>query len=196
MNVAKSACKLIACGALLSLITGCSSIMCGPRQDLTIKTKPAGAEVLVYNACGEIILQDTTPCILALERSDKDYHPASYVLLLRKEGYAPVQVPMVGSVNRAYFANVLNIVGFGIDPMTGSMWTLAPNPAETTKLDENLHTTYSHDKGLIVTFEEESHPEDVAPPAASNDTPAPAAASNATPAPAAATETAAATTPQ
>src|SRR6266498_3291782 len=34
---------------LMGLNTGCSSVMCGSSQSVSIKSRPAGAEVLVYN---------------------------------------------------------------------------------------------------------------------------------------------------
>src|SRR5258707_12232956 len=101
MNLIKSTLKYAACGALLTLFHGCASVICGPKQDMVIKTKPAGAEALIYDSRGEIIFQDKTPCIAALDRRTPDYDPANYVLLVRKEGYSPVQVPLNGSVNRA-----------------------------------------------------------------------------------------------
>src|SRR5438874_3007383 len=109
MKLTKSTLQLIGSCALATLFTGCASIMCGPKQAVSIDSRPAGAEVLVYDSRGEIIFQEPTPCVTHLARRDHDLlQPARYVVLIKKEGYVPVQFPLIGSVNRAYTANLLN----------------------------------------------------------------------------------------
>src|SRR6266550_5949297 len=130
----KSVITLLGGFCLLTLLSGCSSIMCGPKQNVSITSRPPGAEVLVYNSHAEIIFKGATPCVAKLDRRSPDYVAgAKYAFVIKKEGYSPVLVPMVGSVNRAYFANIMfGLVGLGIDPLTGSMWTLSPEGADPT----------------------------------------------------------------
>ena len=95
--------------------------------------------MLVYDSRGEIILKQTTPCVATLDRREHGYtRAAHYVVLVRKEGYAPVQVPLDGSVNRAYCANILSAgIGYFVDPMTGAMWTLSPQEVDAKLVSEN-----------------------------------------------------------
>src|SRR5260221_7417350 len=96
MNLSKTMLKLIGgCGAL-AMLSGCASIMCGPRQSVAIDSKPTGAEVMVYDSTGDIIFHKSTPCVANLTRRDADYGSANYVVLIRKAGYDDVQVPMSG----------------------------------------------------------------------------------------------------
>src|SRR2546426_995337 len=107
MNLTKSLLKLIGCCSLLALLSGCASVICGPKQAVAIDSKPHGAEVLVYDSHCDVVFQETTPCVLKLARRTADYDKANYVVLIKKEGFAPVQIALTGEVNKAYFANIL-----------------------------------------------------------------------------------------
>jgi hypothetical protein len=155
MKLTKSTLTLISCCGLIALFTGCASIMCGTKQKVVLDSQPTGAEVLVYNSHGEIVFQKTTPCVAELNRREhENLQSANYVVLVKKEGYAPAQFPLIGVVNRAYFANILSAgLGFAIDPLTGAMWTLNPQ-----SVDENLvteHPAFFAEEGLLVSLSEE-----------------------------------------
>src|SRR5712691_1936058 len=104
MNLTKTLVRLVGgCGAI-ALLGGCASVICGPRQAVSINSKPDGAEVMVYDSTGDIVFHKNTPCVAKLNRRDADYGSANYVILVRKSGYDDVQVPMNGCVNKAFFA--------------------------------------------------------------------------------------------
>ena len=120
------------------LLTGCASMVCGSKQAIGINSKPAGAEVLVYDPHGEIVFQNTTPCIASLIRSAPEIERANYIILIRKQGYAPVQIPLTSRLNGAYLANVLNGgVGMIVDSFAGTMWTLSAEGLDPKLVDEN-----------------------------------------------------------
>jgi hypothetical protein len=145
---------------LITLLSGCASVLCGPQQKVAIDSRPNGADVVVYNTRGEVVAQNTTPCTIKLDRRSPDYvESANYVVLIKKEGFAPAQVPLSGTVNRAYFANILfGGLGLAIDPMTGSMWTLSPAAVDANFGSENA-AKFSHDDGLMVSLKEEASDE-------------------------------------
>src|SRR5437899_3345834 len=124
MNLNKTILRLIAgCGAI-TLLGGCASVICGPRQAVSINSKPLGAEVMVYDSTGEIVFHKNTPCVAKLSRRDADYGSANYVILVRKEGFDDVQVPLNGCVNKAFFANLIfGGVGMIVDPITRARCT-------------------------------------------------------------------------
>ncbi len=155
MKPIKLAITLIGCASLFSLVTGCASIICGPHQTVSIDSKPAGAEVLVYDWNGEIIFKDTTPCVAKLDRRTADYSSADYVVLIRKEGFAPVQVPLEGKLNRAYLANFMNIIGFAIDPLTGGLWTLSPGDVNTKLEGEHAAAFFGDRHGILVCLKDQ-----------------------------------------
>ena len=132
--------------------------MCGPEQKVSLDSRPRGAEVLVYDSRGEIVFQKTTPCVAHLPRREHDYlHGANYVVLVRKEGFAPVQIPLTGLVNRAYFANILSAgIGYVVDPVTGSMWTLTPGDVDAKLVSENA--AFFQRDGMTVCLKQEVPP--------------------------------------
>jgi len=164
MNLNKSLLKLIGCCSLITLLTGCASMLCGSKQTVAIDSKPHGAEVLVYDGHCDVIFEKTTPCSVKLPRRTADYDGANYVVLIKKEGFAPVQVPLTAQVNKAYFANIIfGGVGMAIDPITGGMWTLSPDNINSSTFAENDVT----DKpGFVVTLKSD---ETVAPDVAQQD---------------------------
>jgi hypothetical protein len=138
MKLSKSVFALLACASTITLFTGCASVLCGPKQSFSIGSKPIGADVLVYDAHGEKIFENKTPCTATLTRVKPDNDRANYVIVIKKQGFASVQIPLTSSVNKAYYGNILCAgIGFFIDPVTGSMWTLNPTPEGAKVLDHN-----------------------------------------------------------
>ena len=114
--------------ALVVLSTGCSTIMCGKNQTVSVTSRPPGAEVTVQNKYDDVVFKGVTPCDVILARGDADTGAGYYKVTLDKSGYEKVEVELVGKVNRAYLANVMN-AGIGmitVDPYTGAKWTLTP----------------------------------------------------------------------
>jgi hypothetical protein len=141
---------------LLTLFTGCASTICGPKQNITLNSKPSGAEVLVYNAQCDIVFEGTTPCVAnLLRRAPEDDRP-NYIILVKKSGYLPVQIPLIGRVNRACLANTLNGgIGFLPDSMSGAMWTLASNPIEP-QLFQDTPPFIACENGFSVSLKEQA----------------------------------------
>lgn len=149
MKLTKTVFAFLACASTITLFTGCASVLCGPKQTFSIGSKPIGADVLVYDVHGEKIFENKTPCVATLDRVKPDTDRANYVVVIKKQGYASVQVPITSSVNKAYFANILcGGVGFFVDPATGAMWTLRPTPDGDKVLDHN--TAFLRSDSLFV----------------------------------------------
>jgi hypothetical protein len=138
MKLTRTLLSLLACASTITLFTGCASVLCGPKQTFSVGSKPIGADVIVYDSHGEKIREDKTPCVVTLARVKPDTDRANYVVVIKKQGYASVQVPITSEVNKAFFLNIFTGgVGFFVDPATGSMWTLTPTPEGFKVLDHN-----------------------------------------------------------
>jgi len=150
---------LLGCCCFITLFTGCGSIMCGSRQKFVLDSLPTGAEVLVYDSRGEVVLQKTTPFVTKLDRREPNAAGAArYVVLVKKDGYAPAQFPLVGVVNRAYCANILSAgIGYAVDPMTGGMWTLVARPADPDMITQKAG--FFSQEGALIHLKEESAPD-------------------------------------
>src|SRR5258708_3733593 len=155
MKLTKLTYTLLGCFGLATFLTGCSSVICGPRQNVAIDSLPTGAKVQVYDALGEVVFDDTTPCVAKLKRGGPGSMEAGqYTIVLKKDGYTSVQVPLSGLVNRAYTLNALNIVGFVVDPITGSMWTLRPGKVNEKLVSENA-PFFKPEGGLMIFLNQE-----------------------------------------
>jgi hypothetical protein len=152
MKLTSSTLIFIGCCALSTLFTGCGTIMCGSEQKVNLESRPTGAEVSIYDSRGEIVFQKSTPCVASLPRRQHDVmQSAQYVVLVKKEGFSPVQFPLTGVVNRAYFANILSAgIGYAVDPMTGGMWTLVPEAHEGQV--ENEQAGFFRDERLLISL--------------------------------------------
>jgi hypothetical protein len=155
MKLNKSVLTLLGSCALITLLTGCASMICGPRQSISISSKPAGAEVLVYDPHGEIVFQNTTPCVASLIRSTPEVERANYIILIRKEGYAPVQIPLTSRINKAYLANVLNGgIGLIVDSFAGTMWTLSAEGLDPKLVDQSAAIVHE-DNDLMISLRQQ-----------------------------------------
>lgn len=136
---------ILLAGAGLGLLwlTGCASCMCGTRQEVSITSKPVGAQVVIADRDGVIVARETTPCVVSLKRRSPDHEAGRYTVTVSKDGYQPVTLQLNGMLNRAYLANILNGIGFIIDPITGAMWTLTPEKLDA-RLVEDLGASGFH----------------------------------------------------
>jgi hypothetical protein len=107
------------------LFTGCASVTCGSHQDVALYSKPLGANVIVYNNHGEIVYKGTTPCVAKLARTAPESERANYIVLLQKEGYQDVQMPLKSQLNRAGVASAF-AGALIVDSDVGGAWTLVP----------------------------------------------------------------------
>ena len=130
-------------------------MICSSKQAVALDSKPGGAEVIVYNNHGEIVYQGKTPCVAELARTTPEPERSNYIVLIKKKGFAPVQIPLKGEMNRAYLANILfGGIGLVIDPATGSMWTLCAKGVDPKVVSQNV-AFLQHEDGFLVTLKDE-----------------------------------------
>jgi hypothetical protein len=161
MRLSKHLLTLVGSIALLNLVTGCSSVMCGSHQAISINSRPLGADVLIYNSDCQVVYRKTTPCVADLPRSDGAGKPGHYVILIKKQGFTPVQVPLTGKPNDAYYASILaGGVGSLVDNATGAKWTLTPEVVETDAVPHSYSVFQQEDVMVVLkprTTEEPHH---------------------------------------
>ena len=104
---------------------------------------------LVYNSHCEVIYTNTTPCAAKLHRRSGDSKTGNYVIVVTKQGYDSVQVPLSGRVNGAYYLNILcGGLGLLVDPITGAMWTLGAEQPDGLSVKDNA--SFFEHEGLLV----------------------------------------------
>ena len=152
MKVTKIALLALATVGLAPFLTGCASVMCGSQQDVSVDSRPRGADVLIYNSKCEVIYKSTTPCTTTLKRKNGDSKKGTYVVVVNKDGYDSVQVPLIAHVNSAYYLNVLGMIGFVVDPITGAMWGLQAERPDGYAVKDNA--SFFDSRGLFVSLQE------------------------------------------
>jgi len=122
---------LLSAAALAGLLlSGCASIVDGRPKTVTVISNPPGAKLIVADARGNKLSENTTPASISLKRSDGYFVPAKYKLTFEAPGYYPQEVTLKATVNGWYFGNFVlgGAIGLlAVDPATGAMWTFSPN---------------------------------------------------------------------
>lgn len=95
---------------------GCATLHHGGRQPIHITSSPSGASVVIDSTTHGV-----TPLTAKLRRGK------NHVIMIRKDGYHSYQSELGKRINGWYWANVLFLIGFAIDPLTGAMFELEPS---------------------------------------------------------------------
>jgi len=109
----------------VGLLSGCGTIMHGPRQNIDVQSSPSGAKIETSAGVGT----STTPTTLNLERKN------SYVLTFTSPGYSPATFNIRNGIGvGTVIADVLltGLVGVVVDGLTGSWYGLSPESAIVT----------------------------------------------------------------
>ena len=95
---------------LLITLPGCATMFTEKTQDVSFKTKPAGAEVAVgTKTC-------ITPCTLTIDKGNWNVQA-----IITKDGYGAQNLIMMPKIEPWTLANFANMgVGFFVDMVTGT----------------------------------------------------------------------------
>jgi len=111
---------------------GCASIVKGTRQSVSIQSTPPGCRVTVSEMSGAVITTQQTPCTVSLARGRGFFSAGDYRVRFEMQGYAPAEIKVSGSLGGWYVIGnffIGGLIGWVIiDPLTGAMWTLGPDP--------------------------------------------------------------------
>lgn len=107
---------IFAAGAVLALC-GCSTIVDGTSQTLSVNTSPTDARCVLTREGQQIGVVDPTPGVVTIEKTKHDI-----IVECTKDGYQKATFVNHSDVNAATFGNILigGGVGWAIDSATGS----------------------------------------------------------------------------
>jgi len=111
---------------LLALaVSGCASILGQSSWPVYVDSLHDECDFVVKNKFGLQVTSATTPKLLHLESGIGFFQKADYTLAFTLTDKRVLDVPVYAHLNRWYFGNILNVVGFFlVDPATGAMWRL------------------------------------------------------------------------
>ena len=123
-------------GVFLALILmlghfNCATIVHGTKQDISIKSAPAQAEVIIKTKGGDVVFKGKTPATAKLQRKNE------YDVFIRLEGYKETKVHISKSFDALYLGNLVcgGVVGLLIDAMNGAMNKLEPGEINVTLVE-------------------------------------------------------------
>lgn len=124
---------ILFCAAAALLSGGCASIVHSGNRSIAIATQPAGATATVSWPDGGVVAVQTTPCTVSLDPKRGYFKGQPYELKLELPGYRTVSLELTPTLSGWYWGNLVfgGLIGMlAVDPVTGSMWNLAPAKIE------------------------------------------------------------------
>jgi hypothetical protein len=154
--------KLLAATVLAVLLPACGSIVNGSAQTVTFDSRPSDARIVITNRAGRTVFDGRTPSSVTLNRAVGYFKPEVYKVRIEKEYCETTELYLTPKISGWFFANFLMFGGFWgmliIDPLTGGMYTLAPDAVNQT-LAAWGSTAAIGDGELIVALAQEVPPE-------------------------------------
>jgi hypothetical protein len=115
--------RTIALALLVALTTtGCATLFASGSEQITIDSQPQGARVSTQY--GQPL--GVTPFQTRLDPKN------TYVLRFEKEGYVPSSFAVGHTIDGITFLNLLCVLCWGVDALTGAMWGLDTNRVMVT----------------------------------------------------------------
>ncbi len=120
--------SIILMSAAFLLITSCGSILTGSKRKVMFETNPPGAKVFVNG-----MEKGQTPVKLRVKAEDN--------IEFKLENYTEKVVVMDSSFNLVSILNGFNLIGWGIDALTGSLKRVDTKYVKVT-LDKSKKTAF------------------------------------------------------
>lgn len=121
---------------ILSVLASCASIVSGTKQEISVKSTPTEAEVIVTGSGGQVAFTGKTPAVAELPRKSE------YDVEIKLAGYQTETVHIAKGFNGWYLGNIIcgGIIGLIVDAVNGAMYKLEPG-----EISVNLMTAQKSD---------------------------------------------------
>jgi len=146
--------KMILLGTIFAL-AGCSTIIRGGSEEITINTVPSGAQVSLSNG-----ISCVSPCQFKVSRKD------DLIITITKDGYKELKTAMLTTIDGASVglgtaANLLflPIINDVVDYNTRANYSHKPNPLAVTLIEDSAEEDYQ----LTATLTTEATDESIEP---------------------------------
>ena len=126
---------------IILFLTGCATIMNGPRQSVALSSSPTGAQVTVNG-----VTLGLTPMVTALRRRD------THLIRISMEGYEPFELGLTRSVSGWVWGNILfgGFIGLGVDAVSGGLYKLSPEQVTAQLLRSDMGPAQDDGDGLVL----------------------------------------------
>ena len=120
--------KILGILMIMSILSGCATVLSGPRTEVTINSIPSEQKFVLTDNHNNVVATGVTPKTINLLSGEKgSFNGATYYVALGEDKKHQQGFTMLdSSINNYVFFNIVlgGIPGAGIDILTGSMWEL------------------------------------------------------------------------
>ncbi len=106
----------------LGILSGCATGMSKSEYNIDMLSKKPGVHFKVYNRNGVFVHKGVTPEYVTLPAQSEFFTGEKYTFKLDNGQKKQLN----STISPWYFGNIITIVGFGVDGITGAMWSLPP----------------------------------------------------------------------
>ena len=148
--------KEVSIAAAISVCTalsGCATIVHGGPRPVSVASTPPGATVSIYDRNNTLVETNTTPFVAQLPTKYSYFKGQSYRLVFEMPAHERSEVKLEPSLSGWYFGNIVfgGLIGMlVVDPITGSMYNLAPKKIEQTLTPNQAQLIQNHEGFLVV----------------------------------------------
>jgi hypothetical protein len=126
----KNLISLIILFVIISVTSGCASIMCSDHKTINISSEPSEAKFTIKDRYGKDVVQGVSPTNVTLKRGSGYFQAGDYTIEFEKAGYQKHTQPIKQDYETGWYFGG-NIIVFGgligllvVDPLTGAMWNI------------------------------------------------------------------------
>lgn len=129
--------KLTSVFLVVTILSGCATIIHGSRQDVSVSSTPSSATVYID---GQLVGE--TPRIVNLKRNQ--VHEVKILL----KGYEPYKTYFIRKVDAWIAGNIVfgGLIGLAVDAITGSMYKLSPAQIQANLQDGSVNVKSVKDR--------------------------------------------------
>lgn len=121
------------------VLSGCATLFGDKNRVVRVESEPAGAEVYLNGA-----KYGRTPTTLTIQSTT-----ANNIVTIKKTGYEEINRPVLTSLQPVAILNLLNIVCWGVDFVTGNIYRI-DNPVISVDLDEKTAEGMRNESSILV----------------------------------------------
>jgi uncharacterized protein YceK len=117
--------KLIVLLAGLAVMFGCSTIVNGTTQDMSV-TADQAVQISIVNSEGAVVYEGGTPAEVSLPRAK------TYTITVTADGFQTQTIQINQQLNGWFWGNCIigGLLGWIVDGVSGAMWELDPSEVD------------------------------------------------------------------
>ena len=126
--------KLAFVVGLVLMLQSCATALSSSEYGVKVQSDPSGQDFTIVNRAGEIVHKGKTPEVVYLKAQSDFFKGEQYKFIVGNKSDV-----FKANTSYWYWGNILGLVGFAVDPITGAAYDL---PDRVTMKKGKVHTDY------------------------------------------------------